>query len=59
MLAFSDFDGTPGKYGTPKWWKLPEAAKRLGVAFTETHRALADAIGCRDLVLKMAEAGDE
>lgn len=55
MLKFADFEGTPGKFGTPKWWKLPLACEKLGIPFEETHRALADAAACRLIVKKMAE----
>lgn len=54
MLAFSDFDGTPGRYpGQRKWHKLDVAAERFGIA-PGGHRALADAVTCRSVVLAMA-----
>lgn len=54
MLKFAAFDGTPGNFGTPKWWKLPIACEKLGIEFVETHRALADAAACRRIVMEMA-----
>lgn len=59
MLAFSDFDGTPGKYGSLKWHKLDVAAARFEIP-PGGHRALADAETCRRVVLAMAahEAGE-
>lgn len=56
MRAFADFDGTIGKFNSPKWWKLPEACARLEIESVETHRALADAGACRSIVLAMARA---
>lgn len=54
MLAYSDFDGTPGKYpGSMKWHKLDAAVARFGID-PGGHRALADAEACRRLVLAMA-----
>lgn len=55
MLAYSDFDGTLGKFGTPKWWRLEDACRRFGIE-PGVHRALADAEATRQLVLAMAAA---
>lgn len=55
MLQYSAFDGTPGKYpGSMKWHKLERAAERFGIT-PGTHRALADAEACRQVVLAMAK----
>lgn len=59
MLAYADFDGTPGNYpGSFKWHRLEDAARRFGIA-PGGHRALADARVCRELVLAMAAADTE
>lgn len=56
MLAYADFDGTPGKFpGSMKWHKLDAAADRFGIA-PGGHRALSDAETCRQVVLAMARA---
>lgn len=57
MLAYSDFDGTPGKYrGQMKWHKLDAAAARFGIP-PGGHRALADAETTRRVVVAMAASG--
>lgn len=53
MLAYSDYDGTPGKWGSLKWHKLEAAAVRFGIP-PGGHRALADAETTRRVVLAMA-----
>lgn len=55
MLAFSEYDGTVGKYGSLKWHKLDFAAKTFGIE-PGGHRALADADTTRKVILAMAEA---
>jgi DNA polymerase III subunit epsilon len=54
MLAYGDFDGTPGFRGGMKWHRLSNAAAALGIANPAAHRALADAETTRRLVLAMA-----
>lgn len=59
MRAYSDFDGTRStNWRRPglKWWKLPEACDRMGVRLEGAHRALADALATRELVLAIARA---
>jgi len=55
MLAWSDFCGEPGKWGSYKWHKLDEAARRIGIP-PGGHRALGDALACREVVMAMARA---
>jgi len=55
MLAFSEYDGTIGKYGSLKWHKLDFAAETFGIP-PGGHRALADAETTRRVILAMAEA---
>ncbi len=56
MLAYSDFDGSVGNYGSLKWHKLDAAAARFGIA-PGGHRALADAETTRQVVHAMAREG--
>ena len=53
MLAFSDFKGELGKYGSMKWHRLEVAAAEFGIP-PGGHRALADAETARRVVLAMA-----
>lgn len=58
LKAFSEFEGAPGKYpGSYRYFKLSEAAAKFGIT-PGTHRALADAIACKDVVLAMARSGE-
>lgn len=54
MKAYSAFDGTIGRNGL-KWHKLAAASERFGIT-PGTHRALADAQACRQVVMAMAGA---
>lgn len=57
MLAFGQFDGTPGfRAGEFKWHRLESAVQRFGIV-PGGHRALADAMATRSLVLAMAASG--
>lgn len=58
MKAHADFAGVVGKYGTPKWWRLEDAARSFGIE-PGGHRALADARAARGVILAMAAAGNE
>jgi len=56
MLAFAEFCAEPGRSGGFKWHRLDLAASRFGIK-PGGHRALADALVCRSVVLGMAELG--
>jgi DNA polymerase III epsilon subunit-like protein len=56
MLAYSDYDGTTGNYGSLKWHKLDTAAAHFGID-PGGHRALSDAETTRRVVHAMALAG--
>lgn len=59
MRAFADFAGAPGRYpGQHRWHKLGEACALVGIDPGHSHRALADALACRDLVAAMAAADE-
>lgn len=53
MKAYSQYDGTLGKYGDLKWHKLDAACQAFGIN-PGGHRAMADAEATRLLVLAMA-----
>lgn len=53
MLAWADFRGEPGRYGSYRWHKLEEVMASLGLP-PGGHRALGDALACREVVLHMA-----
>ena len=53
MRAYADFHGEPGRSGSYRWQPLERAARAFGVA-PGGHRALADALACRAVVLGMA-----
>lgn len=42
MRDYAAFNGTPGKYGSPKWWKLVEACQNEGIEAQDAHDALGD-----------------
>lgn len=54
MQHYGAFQGTVGKYGGFKWWKLELACQHLGIS-PGGHRALADAEATRQVILAMAE----
>ena len=54
MRAYAEFCAEPGQKGGFKWHRLDRAASRFGVS-PGGHRALADAIVCRAVVLGMAQ----
>jgi DNA polymerase-3 subunit epsilon len=57
MLRYAEFAGQWNrKYGNPKWHKLLDAAQRHGIATAQQHRALGDALLCRELVSVMGQA---
>jgi DNA polymerase III epsilon subunit-like protein len=56
MLAYSDYDGSVGNYGSLKWHKLDAAAAHFGIE-PGGHRARADAETTRRVVHAMALAG--
>ena len=58
MLAFAEFCAEPGRSGGFKWHRLDLAAARFGIK-PGGHRALADALVCRSVVLNMARAAME
>ena len=58
MRAYAEFCAEPGQNGGFKWHRLDRAASRFGVS-PGGHRALADAIVCRSVVLGMAQLGTE
>lgn len=58
MLAFSDFKGEPGRYGSMKWHRLDAAAAHFDIP-PGGHRALADAETARRVVMAMAAQGQE
>ena len=53
MRAFAEFAGEPGRAGGYRWHPLDRAARTFGLA-PGGHRALADALACRAVVLGMA-----
>lgn len=53
MRAYADFHGEPGRGGGYRWHPLERAVRTFGVA-PGGHRALADALACRAVVLGMA-----
>jgi DNA polymerase-3 subunit epsilon len=56
MRAYAEFCAEPGNSGGFKWHRLDRAASRFGVA-PGGHRALADAVVCRSVVMGMAQLG--
>lgn len=56
MRAFSHFAGERNRFGTFRWFKLGEAAARLGISAPNAHRALADCLTTVAVVKAMAEA---
>jgi DNA polymerase-3 subunit epsilon len=54
MRAYAEFCAEPGQRGGFKWHRLDRAASRFGVS-PGGHRALADAVVCRAVVLGMAQ----
>lgn len=58
MLAYSDFRGERGRFGTLKWHKLTEAAAYEGIEVDGAHRALADCLTTLGLIRAMASADD-
>jgi DNA polymerase-3 subunit epsilon len=58
MRAYAEFCAEPGQKGSYKWHRLDRAASRFGVK-PGGHRALADAIVCRSVVLGMAQLDGE
>jgi DNA polymerase III subunit epsilon len=58
MKLYADFCAEPGAYGTPRWHKLEEARRQCGIALPNAHRALADALLARAVLLHMAQAED-
>jgi DNA polymerase III epsilon subunit-like protein len=55
MLRYAAFVGDPGRYGDYKWHRLEKAAAAFGIE-PGGHRALEDAVACRNVVLAMAKA---
>jgi DNA polymerase III epsilon subunit-like protein len=56
MLTYAAYAGEPGKWGRGfRWHKLDAAAAAFGFP-PGGHRALADAVTCRNVVLAMAES---
>lgn len=58
MRMYAEFCAEAGRGGQFKWHRLDRAASRFGVA-PGGHRALADAIVCRSVVLGMAQLAAE
>ncbi len=56
MKLYADFRNEPGEYGAPRWHKLEEAGRQCGIALPNAHRALADALLARAVLLYMAQA---
>lgn len=55
MHAYGAFNGTPGKFGGFKWWKLTEACAQEGLTVdVNAHDALADVKMTHNLILHMA-----
>lgn len=57
MRAYADFFGEPGRGGGYRWHPLERAVRTFG-AVPGGHRALADALACRAVVLGMAAMRD-
>ncbi len=59
MLSYAAYVGEPGKWGRGfRWHKLDAAARAFGFP-PGGHRALADALTCRSVVLAMASAAND
>jgi DNA polymerase-3 subunit epsilon len=58
MRAYADFFGEPGRGGGFRWHPLDRAVRTFG-AMPGGHRALADALACRAVVLGMAAMAGE
>jgi DNA polymerase-3 subunit epsilon len=56
MKLYADFRNEPGPYGTPRWHKLEDAARQCRIALPTAHRALADALLARAVLLYVAQA---
>ena len=57
MRAYADFHGEPGRAGGFRWHPLERAVRTVGAlpgTSWAAHRALADALACRAVVLGMA-----
>ena len=54
MLDYAAFNGTPGRFGTPKWWKLTDACVVEGIEVVDAHDALGDVRMTLQLMQKMA-----
>ncbi len=54
MLQYAAYVGQPGQYGGFRWHRLEKAAAAFGIE-PGGHRALEDAVACRNVVLAMAE----
>ena len=55
MRQYAAYRGTPGRHGGPKWHRLERAVAEFD-APAGGHRALGDAIACRDVVHGMSRA---
>ena len=55
MLKYAAFVGEPGYRGDYRWHRLENAAAAFGI-LPGGHRALEDAIACRNVVVAMANA---
>ena len=55
MLHYSAYAGEPGRYGGYKWHRLENVAAAFGIV-PGGHRALEDAVACRNVVAAMATA---
>lgn len=54
MLDYAEFNGTAGRYGTPKWWKLTDACGYEGIEIRDAHDALGDCKMTLEIVKRMA-----
>lgn len=55
MRQYAAYRGTPGRHGGSRWHRLERAVAEFG-APAGGHRALGDAIACRDVVHGMSRA---
>lgn len=56
MLKYGEYEGTPGRFGDWKWWKLYEACACMGLRLDRNwHDAGADALATFELVQALAE----
>lgn len=57
MLSFAQYMGVPGFKGQWKWHRLEVACAEFGIP-AGGHRALQDAIACKDVVIAMSRSAE-